>query len=187
MGKKDKIVHKKVKGSVMEFRSVSLPAGLVEDLKLVRDCYRMKWYGEDGPPGAVSYEKVFERLLSRSGFGHVDPEVFEEFIALKNSRNDFGKVVTSPTKKTVDYSATRAEGNDTAVMVEAASEQERVEVNPETLPTGKTEKRFVHPDGRWYPAAKGDYGWIPVNTETGRWMTVKSVKDQGFELKDVSI
>ena len=49
----------------------------------------------------------------------------------------------------------------------------------------KTEKRFMHPDGRWYKAVPGDYvDWVPVD-EKGNWLSMKTVK--GFVMKDVEI
>ena len=63
-------------------------------------------------------------------------------------------------------------------LQEAYGEKEKIK---------RTEKRFVHPDGRWYPAVHGTTDWVPVNPDTGRWMKVKPVKDAGFKLMDVEV
>lgn len=108
MGKTDKIKHKKVKGEKMEYRSVSLPTSLVEDLAILRECYEDIWFpvkAEEGPRKkrkAVSYEKVFERLLSKSGLGHVDPDVYQEFIEVRKTRKEFPEVVKLSTRKAVE-------------------------------------------------------------------------------------
>ena len=49
-----------------------------------------------------------------------------------------------------------------------------------------TEKRFVHPDGRWYRAEMGSTTWVPVDPKTGKWFSRKQLPE-GFVLKDVEI
>lgn len=239
MGKTDKISHKKVKGEKMEYRSVSLPTSLVEDLAILRECYEDTWFPvkeEDGPRKkrkAVSYEKVFARLLSKSGLGHVDPDVYQEFIEVRKTRKSFPDVVKLSTRKAVEELAARAQENGTSQKEAARNAQEEARENLEKVRAGipyidphspidsvltdmagtaavptdqelqedprlqeaygekekvkRTEKRFVHPDGRWYPAVHGTTDWVPVNPDTGRWMKVKPVKDAGFILTDVEI
>lgn len=191
MSKTDKIKHKKVKGERMEYRSISLPTSLAEDLAILRECYEDVWFPvkeEDGPRKkrkAVSYEKVFERLLSKSGLGHVDPDVYQEFIEVRNTRKEFPDVVKRATKKAVEELAARAEENGTSLKEEAMKEQERVKAELEAARQKRTEKRFVHPDGRWYRAAKGErVPWVPVD-ENGKWLPMKTV--EGFALKDIEI
>ena len=239
MGKTDKISHKKVKGEKMEYRSVSLPTSLVEDLAILRECYEDTWFPvkeEDGSRKkrkAVSYEKVFERLLSKSGLGHVDPDVYQEFVQVRKTRKKFLEVVKLSTRKAVEELAARAQENGTSQKEEARNAQEEARENLEKVRAGipyidphspidsvltdmagtaavptdqelqedprlqeaygekekikRTEKRFVHPDGRWYPAVHGTTDWVPVNPDTGRWMKVKPVKDAGFKLMDVEV
>lgn len=186
MGKKDKKVHSKVKGTEMVFSSLSLPASLVEDLKLLRDCYEETWK-EGGERERVTYEKVFERLLSKSGLGHVDPDVYKEFLAARETRKKLPEVVTRATRKIVDELAARAQENGTSLKEEARKEQARAVAEVEALRAKRTEKRFVHPDGRWFPATMGTSTWVPVDPVTNKWISAKPLKEQGFELKDVEI
>lgn len=216
MGKKDDIKHPKVKGTEMVFRSVSLPASLVEDLQLLKESFEIAWYAKE-PRKRVTYEKIFERLLSNSGLGHVEPKVYTEFMKAKETRKEFPAVVTRATRRPVINIYKRMQSDGTSPFAEALKAQEEAEAaleedlraaagggdspapaedlvqspEPEATPDvaqGKrTEKRFVHPDGRWYPAAKGTSAWVPVNPNTGSWLKVKPIKDQGFVLKDVEI
>lgn len=196
MGKKDKIPHKKVKGTEMVYRSVSLPASLVEDLKLLKDSYEDAWKEDEGERERVTYEKIFERLLSKSGLGHVDPDVYSKFKTAKETRKEFPAVVTRATRNLVAELVARAERNGTTLEEEARKEQEVakaplkedvVSATPPPREGKKTEKRFVHPDGRWYPAVQGDYDWVPIDPKTGRWMKLKPVKEEGFVLVDVEV
>lgn len=193
MGKTDKIKHKKVKGEKMEYRSLSLPTSLVEDLAILRECYEDTWFPvkeEEGPRKkrkAVSYEKVFERLLSKSGLGHVDSKVYDNFIEARKTRKKFPDVVKRSTSQIISEIFKRMETNGTSLIEEAIREQEKAEEELEELRAKRTEKRFVHPDGRWYRAKMGSTTWVPVNPDTGKWMKVQPVLDEGFELKDVEI
>ena len=142
MGKTDKISHKKVKGEKMEYRSVSLPTSLVEDLAILRECYEDTWFPvkeEDGPRKkrkAVSYEKVFERILSKSGLGHVDPDVYQEFIEVRKTRKSFPDVVKRSTRKAVEELADRAQENGTSLKEEARNAQEEARENLEKVRAG---------------------------------------------------
>lgn len=118
MGKKDKIHHKKVKGTEMVFRSLSLPASLVEDLKLLKNSYEGIWKAE-GKRKRVTYEKIFERLLSKSGLGHVDPDVYVEYTAARESRKKLPEVVKRATKKVVDGLAAKSAKNGASLKGEA--------------------------------------------------------------------
>lgn len=126
MSKKDKIQHRKVKGTEMVFRSISLPASLVEDLKLLKEAYEETWK-EGGKRERVTYEKIFERLLSRSGLGHVDPDVYAEFLKVRETRKEFGDVVTRATGGAVLGIFKRMQGNGTSLFEEALKEQEEAE------------------------------------------------------------
>ena len=114
----------------MVYSTVSLPASLVEDLKLLKESYEVIWSNE-GERERVTYEKIFERLLSRSGLGHVDPDVYAEFTAAKESRKKFPDVVKRSTKKMVDELAARASENGTSLKEEALKEQERIKAELE--------------------------------------------------------
>ncbi len=126
MPKKEKIFHPKEKGKTMVYSTVSLPASLVEDLKLLKESYEETWKEDEGERERVTYEKIFERLLSRSGLGHVDPDVYVEFTAARESRKKFPNVVKKATKKMVDELAARASENGTTLKEEALQEQEKV-------------------------------------------------------------
>ena len=194
MGKKDKIPHKKVKGTEMVYRSISLPASLVEDFKLLKDSYEDAWKDDEGEKERVTYEKIFERLLSKSGLGHVDPDVYSKFKTAKETRKEFPAVVTRATKGLIGEIIARTQTNGTSLIEEALKEQEKAKAAlKEDVPAAtplpqegkKTEKRFMHPDGRWYKAVPGDYvDWVPVD-EKGNWLSMKTVK--GFVMKDVEI
>lgn len=213
MSKKDKIQHRKVKGTEMVYRSFSLPASLIEDLKLLKDSYEETWKEDEGVKERVTYEKIFERLLSKSGLGHVDPDVYEEFVKAKETRKAFPAVVTRATRGAVGEIFRRMHSNGTSLLEEALKEQEEAkaalkedlaaaaaadapapasdQVSPEPVATPlpqegkKTEKRFVHPDGRSYKAVPGDrVNWVPVD-EKGNWLPMKTVK--GFVLMDVEV
>ena len=208
MSKKDKIQHKKVKGTEMVYRSFSLPASLIEDLKLLKDSYEEAWKEDEGEKERVTYEKIFERLLSKSGLGHVDPDVYDEFKKAKETRKEFPAVVTRATRGLVGDIFSRMQTNGSSVAQEALKEIETAEEHlmedlaaaagagdqesPEPVATPlpqeegkKTEKRFVHPDGRSYKAVPGDrVNWVPVD-EKGNWLQMKTVK--GFVLKDVEV
>lgn len=191
MGKTDKIKHKKVKGEKMEYRSISLPTSLVEDLAILRECYEDEWFPvkeEEGPRKkrkAVSYEKVFERLLSKSGLGHVDSEVYKKFVEARKTRKKFPDVVKRSTSQIISGIFKRMETNGTSLIEEAIREQEKAKADLEERRAKRTEKRFVHSDGRWFRAAKGErVPWVPVD-ENGKWLPMKTV--EGFELKDVEI
>lgn len=124
MGKKDKIIHPKVKGTEMVFRSISLPASLVEDLKLLKESFEKVWY-KGGEKERVTYEKIFERLLSKSVLGRVESDVYEEFKKAKETRKEFPAVVTRATRGAVSGIFKRMQGNGTSLMEEALKEQEK--------------------------------------------------------------
>lgn len=122
MGKKDKIPHKKVKGTEMVYRSISLPASLVEDFKLLKDSYEDAWKEDEGEKERVTYEKIFERLLSKSGLGHVDPDVYSKFKTAKETRKEFPAVVTRATKGLIGEIYRRMRTNGSSVAQEALNE-----------------------------------------------------------------
>lgn len=126
MGKKDDIKHPKVKGTEMVFRSVSLPASLVEDLQLLKESFEIAWYAEE-PRKRVTYEKIFERLLSNSGLGHVEPKVYTEFMKAKETRKEFPAVVTRATRRPVINIYKRMQSDGTSPFAEALKAQEEAE------------------------------------------------------------
>ena len=107
----------------MVFHSLSLPANIVEKLKLVKDNY------EDVYRRRVSYGEIFERLLSPMGLGSVDPAVYEIYQDALKSRAEFDEVVKRTTKKHVDELVERAKENGTSLSEEALKEQEQVVAN----------------------------------------------------------
>ncbi len=184
MAKKDKIQHKKVKGREMVYKTISLPVSLIEDLKILKDVYEDVWT-EGTEKERVTYEKIFERLLSKSGLGHVDPDVYAEYLAARESRKQFNEVVTRATRSVVSELSARAEKNGTSLKEEAKREQELAQERLEAMRGKTTQKRYVHPDGRWYRAVQGDHvPWVPVN-EDGKWLPMSTVKD--FTLQDVEL
>lgn len=130
MGKKDKIIHPKVKGTEMVFRSISLPASLVEDLKLLKESFEKVWY-KGGKKERVTYEKIFERLLSKSVLGRVESDVYDEFKKAKETRKEFPAVVTRATRGAVSGIFKRMQGNGTSPMEEALKEQEEAKATLE--------------------------------------------------------
>ena len=136
MPKKEKIKHPKEKGKTMVYSTISLPASLVEDFRLLKESYELTWM-EEGERERVTYEKIFERLLSRSGLGHVDPDVYAEFTAARESRKKFPEVVKRSTKKMVDELAARASENGTTLKEEALQEQKKVKADIATLRKSK--------------------------------------------------
>lgn len=172
MGKKDKIPHKKVKGTEMVYRSISLPASLVEDLKLLKDSYEDAWKEDEGEKERVTYEKIFERLLSKSGLGHVDPDVYKAFVKAKSTRKEFPAVVTRATRNLVAELAARAEQNGTTLKEEALNEQEEAKATLE--------------EGRRAAAATGDTH-APVEDQgqaTEPVATTEVPRDRYFFVKD---
>ena len=117
MPKKDKIIHPKEKGKTMVYSTVSLPASLVEDMKLLKESYEEIWKAE-GKRKRVTYEKIFERLLSKSGLGHVDPDVYVEYTAARESRKKLPEVVKRATKKVVDGLAAKSAKNGASLKGE---------------------------------------------------------------------
>ena len=117
-------------------------------------------------------------------------------------------MVTRATRGLVGDIFSRMQTNGSSVAQEALKEIETAEEHlmedlaaaagagdqesPESVATPlpqeegkKTEKRFVHPDGRSYKAVPGDrVNWVPVD-EKGNWLQMKTVK--GFVLKDVEV
>lgn len=186
MSKKEKINHPKEKGKTMVYSTVSLPASMVEDLKLLKEAYEETWRGE-GERERVTYEKIFERLLSRSGLGHVDPDVYAEFTATRESRKKFPEVVKKATTKVVENLAVRASENGTSLTEEAQKEQERVKTELEASREKKKVMYYIHPDGRKYRAEMGKFGrFVPVNPGTGEYMKISSLGD-GFVLQEMEV
>jgi len=123
LGKKDKIIHPKVKGTEMVFRSISLPASLVEDLKLLKESFEKVWY-KGGEKERVTYEKIFERLLSKSVLGRVESDVYKEFMKAKETRKEFPAVVTRATGGAISGIFKRMQSNGDSLMEEAMKEQD---------------------------------------------------------------
>lgn len=121
MAKKDRIIHKKVKGTEMVFRSISLPASLVEDLKLLKESFENTWFNENSRE-RVTYEKIFQRLLSNSGLGHVEPEVYAEFQRAKESRKKSPAVVTRATRGIIGDLYKRIQSKGSTALEEARAE-----------------------------------------------------------------
>ena len=122
MGKKDKIIHPKVRGTEMVFHTISLPVSLIEDLKILKDSYQEAWKEDEGERERVTYEKIFERLLSRSGLGHVDPDVYEEFVKAKSSRKELPAVVTRATRGVIGEFYSRMQTSGSSAAQEALKE-----------------------------------------------------------------
>lgn len=121
MANKDRIIHKKVKGTEMVFRSLSLPASLVEDLQLLKECFENTWFNEDSRE-RVTYEKIFQILLSNSGLGHVEPEVYAEFQRAKEFRKKSPAVVTRATRGIIGDLYKRIQAKESTTLEEARAE-----------------------------------------------------------------
>ena len=112
--------RKKKWGSEMVFKSISLPANIIEKLKLLQSSYQ-KSYGRK-----VSYGEIFERLFSPLGLGNVDPGAYNFFREELKTRSEFNDVVKRSTVKAVDEQVDRAQANGTSLKKEAMKEQKTV-------------------------------------------------------------
>ena len=81
--------HYRVEGEEMIMDNIVLPANVVEDLRALRNSYQRVWFENDDNPRKhdVTYEKVFERLISASALGHLDPDVWKDFAAHRALRD----------------------------------------------------------------------------------------------------
>lgn len=77
MRSKKKVIHAKRKGQRIRYTTISIPQGFALELRRLKDVYANVW-GE-----RVSYESILSRLLSRTGLGSVDPDVYARFIKEK--------------------------------------------------------------------------------------------------------
>ena len=131
--------RKKKWGSEMVFKSISLPANIIEKLKLLQSSYQ-KSYGRK-----VSYGEIFERLLSQMGLGNVDPGAYNYFQEDLKTRSEFNDVIKRSTGKAVDELVDRAQANGTTLKEEALKEQkavvERMEKQREEWMKDKEEKK----------------------------------------------
>ena len=126
----------------MIFKSISLPANIIEKLKLLQSSYQ-KSYGRK-----VSYGEIFERLLSPLGLGNVDPGAYNFFQEELKTRSEFNDVVKRSTGKAVDELVDRAQANGTSLKDEAMKEQQAVKEEmakqrEETKKPIKTQKTAV--------------------------------------------
>lgn len=77
MRNKKKVIHAKRKGQRILYTTISIPLDFAIELRRLKDVYANVW-GE-----RVSYESILSRLLSRTGLGSVDPDVYAWFIKEK--------------------------------------------------------------------------------------------------------
>ena len=77
MRSKKKVIHAKRKGQRIRYTTISIPQDFSFELRRLKDIYSDVW-GE-----RVSYETILSRLLSRTGLGSVDPDVYARFVKEK--------------------------------------------------------------------------------------------------------
>lgn len=77
MRSKKKVIHAKRIGHRIRYTTISIPQDFSIELRRLKDIYSDVW-GE-----RVSYETILSRLLSRTGLGSVDPNVYARFIKEK--------------------------------------------------------------------------------------------------------
>lgn len=102
----NKLVKKKRgekgKGRATIFKQINLPEDVIEDIKLYRDIYGIKFspnkdeYG-NSIPVRISYEQIIRRWMDN--VGRFDPEVQSEVLAVKEYRKN-NPAVTYPVDQT---------------------------------------------------------------------------------------
>ncbi len=178
---------------------VQVSAELHDELSMIKDAYS-KCLGRP-----VTFEQMLRRWIDR--LSRIDSDVNDEYQVILKTRleSEAGAVTTASGAMSEIYKRMRTNGS--SVVQEALKEIETAKehlkedltavagdqvLSPEPVATplsqeGKmTEKRFVHPDGRWYRAEMGSTTWVPVDPKTGKWFSRKQLPE-GFVLKDVEI
>ena len=181
-------------------RPVQVSAELHDELSIIKDAYS-KCLGKP-----VTFEQMLRRWIDR--LPRIDGDVFEEYQLIRETRLTTEAAAVTTARGAMSEIYKRMRTNGSSVVQEALKEIETAEEHlmedlaaaagagdqesPEPVATPlpqeegkKTEKRFVHPDGRSYKAVPGDrVNWVPVD-EKGNWLQMKTVK--GFVLKDVEV
>ena len=93
MRSKKKVIHAKRKGQRIRYTTISIPQDFSFELRRLKDIYSDVW-GE-----RVSYETILSRLLSRTGLGSVDPDVYARFIKEKEPQATFSTQKVQSTSK----------------------------------------------------------------------------------------
>lgn len=187
-------------------RPVQVSAELHDELSIIKDAYS-KCLGKP-----VTFEQMLRRWIDR--LPRIDADVFDEYQVVRETRlaTEAGSVKTAKEVMSDIYKRMQATTHSSVVeeaLKEIAAAEEHLaedlaaaadshasagdkEQSPgpaaaPEIPEKKTEKRFVHPDGRWYRAEMGSSTWVPVDPKTGLWFSGKKLKSEGFVLKDVEI
>lgn len=123
MRSKKKVIHAKRKGHRIRYTTISIPQDFADELRRLKDVYANVW-GE-----RVSYESILSRLLSRTGLGSVDPDVYAMFIKEKEPQ------ATRSTQK--DQSTSKPVGRHKKSVVQTRPE----ETNLSQAATSSKEKK----------------------------------------------
>lgn len=163
----------------------------------------------------VTFEQMLRRWIDR--LSRIDSDVNDEYQVLRKTRLETEDAAVTTARDAVSRIFKRAQDNGTSAFAEALKEQEAAEAalaedlrasggdspapdgdkethqpaaaaTPDTPREGrKTEKRFVHPDGRQYPAIPGDKTPFYARIEGRGNVGQRTLFREGFELKDVEV
>ena len=183
--------------------NLPLPVDVIDELREWKRAYEIAW--SDPAPDGKQYNMTYEQLIRRllEGVKRLDPEVWAEHEAARKTREeqeemmaDFRKSFWSELKSTkakLDgfyeemMREIAAEGDSPAPAQEGVKEEERVKEELGTAKEKRTEKRYVHPDGRWFRVEMHPNMLVPVDPITNQRSNVKTLKEQGFKLMDVEV
>jgi hypothetical protein len=187
---------------------IQVSAELHQELSIIKAAYG-KCLGK-----TVTFEQMLRRWIDR--LPRIDSDVHDKYQIIRKTWLETEAGAARTAKEAMSRIFKRTQSNGTSLMEEAQNEQEDAKAALDEdlrnavaadspVPAGdqeqspgpaaapvvpkekKTEKRFVHPDGRWFRAEMGSSTWVPVDPKTGLWFSGKKLKSEGFVLKDVEI
>lgn len=161
----------------------------------------------------VTFEQMLRRWIDR--LSRIDSDVNDEYQVLRKTRLETEDAAVTTARDAVSRIFKRMKDNGTSAFAEALKEQEEAKAaleedrrasagdspapaedqvrspepvaTPEVAQGKRSEKRFVHSDGRQYPALEGSltpyYAKVPGRGNVGQ----RDMFKDGFELKDVEI
>lgn len=190
-------------------RPVQVSAELHDELSMIKDAYS-KCLGRP-----VTFEQMLRRWIDR--LSRIDSDVNDEYQVIRKTRQESEAGAAGTAGEAVNRLFKRMQGNGTSLFEEALKEQAEAEAaleddcraaaasvdspalaedqvqspepvaTPEVAQGKRSEKRFVHSDGRQYPALEGSltpyYAKVPGRGNVGQ----RDMFKDGFELKDVEI
>ena len=146
---------------------VQVSAELHGELSMIKDAYS-KCLGRP-----VTFEQMLRRWIDR--LPRIDSDVNDEYQVIRKARQES------------ESAAVTTAGDSPAPAEDQVQSPEPVATPDVAQEAKRTEKRFVHPDGRQYLARKGDYtpyfAKVPGRGNLGQ----RTLFDEGFELKDVEL